>query len=178
VIEGSEAENDAKVEAWDMAPDLSVPVWHLHESMERLRRLSTCFPRVALGSSAQYATIATTAWWERMALAMAACCDPDGKPLCKLHGLRMLDPKVYGAFPFSSADSTNIARNIGINQKWTGSYSPISKAARGIVLAGRIESQQSPATWRPYAQHPRRTVQNHNNLPEDRADMDPNLCAG
>ena len=67
--------------------------------------------------------------------------------MTKLHGLRMLDTDVFTRFPFASADSTNVARNIGIDSRWNGSYKPPSKAARGIVLAERIEAFQSPAVW-------------------------------
>jgi len=159
VIEGTEHENDAWIEAWDLAPDLSVPVWHLHESLERLESLCRTFSRVALGSSAAYATIGTARWWARMYEAMDHCCDEEGRPLAKLHGLRMLDPRIFMRFPFSSADSTNVARNVGIDAAWNGSYSPIDKAARGIVLADRIEAQQSPAVWRTHAQDTRGIVQ-------------------
>lgn len=147
VIDGDELANDAKIEAWDMSPECSVPVWHLHESLDRLSNLCCSFPRVALGSSAEFAVIGTSKWWARMFEAMLSCCDEAGRPKAKLHGLRMLDQKVFSVFPFSSADSTNIARNIGIDKRWNGRYSPVSKAARGIVLAGRIESQQSAEVW-------------------------------
>lgn len=177
VIEGSEAENDAKIEMWNLSPDLSVPVWHLHESLERLRGLCQSFGRVALGSSAEYAMVGTAKWWNRMESAMRWCCDKEGRPLCKLHGLRMLDQRIFTVFPFSSADSTNIARNIGINQRWKGTYSPATKAGRGVVLAGRIEANQSPSTWVPNARDTRTIVPNNHNLPEDRSAMDSDLCA-
>jgi hypothetical protein len=38
----------------------------------------------------------------------------------RLHGLRMLNPEVFSRLPFASADSTNIGRNIGIDQAWRG----------------------------------------------------------
>jgi len=150
VIDGDEAANDALLEQWPWrktAPHVGAPVWHLHESLERLERLALTWPRICLGSSGDFATIGTSAWWNRMAEAMDVVCDRDGRPVCKLHGLRMLDPEVYTRFPFASADSTNVARNIGIDMKWKGTYLPANKAARAQVLRERIESQQSPTFW-------------------------------
>jgi hypothetical protein len=101
---------------------------------------------VAFGSSGDFAEIGTDAWWNRMYEAMNAAC-PFGYPDAKLHGLRMLDPLVFSRFPFSSADSTNVARNIGIDQAWRGTYTPANKAGRGIVIADRIEAFQSAGGW-------------------------------
>lgn len=105
------------------------------------------FPRVCIGSSGEFATVGTTAWWGQMARAMRVVCDDEGRPLCKLHGLRMLNQEVFTRLPLSSADSTNIARNIGIDQAWRGTYSPPTKEARASVMRARIESQNSPAKW-------------------------------
>lgn len=150
VIDGSEEENDALLEEWPWrktAPHVGAPVWHLNESLERLERLALNWPRVCLGSSGDFATIGTPAWWQRMAEAMDVVCDRSGRPVCKLHGLRMLDPNVFTRFPFASADSTNIARNIGIDSKWKGTYTPPSKEARAKVMRQRIEAFQSPQFW-------------------------------
>lgn len=150
VIDGDEAANDALLAEWpwrDRARHVGAPVWHLHESLERLERLALAWPRICLGSSGDFATIGTQAWWNRMAKVMDVVCDRDGRPVCKLHGLRMLDPAVFTRFPFASADSTNIAQNVGIDQKWKGTYLPTNKEARAQVLRERIESQQSPTFW-------------------------------
>lgn len=88
VIEGDEAANDALVAEWPFCVTTGVPVWHLHESLDRLRRLCDDWIRVALGSSGEFATIGTRRWWGRMAEAMDAICDSDGFPATKLHGLR------------------------------------------------------------------------------------------
>lgn len=105
------------------------------------------WPRVCIGSSGEYATIGTDAWWARMAEAMRAVVDDYGRVPCKLHGLRMLNPKVFGRLPFASADSTNIARNIGIDSAWRGTYLPATKEARAQVMRERIEHSQSALTW-------------------------------
>lgn len=145
IIDGSEADNDALLV--NLSRTKWVPVWHMHESLMRLERLVSDWPRVALGSSGQYATIGTPAWWARMAEAMDCACDAEGRPLARLHGLRMLDPTVFSHLPLASADSTNVARNIGIDSAWRGSYSPHSQRMRALILQERIERHASAARW-------------------------------
>lgn len=147
VIDGDEAQNDALVDAWEMPPAVSVPVFHMHEDIDRLVRLAERFPRLALGSSGAYATVGTEQWWARMADMMDAICDAEGRPLVKLHGLRMLDPGVFSKLPLSSADSTNVARNVGIDSAWRQSYAPDSRAMRALILMERIERHASAAYW-------------------------------
>lgn len=150
VIDGDEDANDRLLESCD-PEGTGVPIWHLHESLDRLHRLSRSWRRVALGSSGEFAQIKTPRWWNRMAQAMEVICDSGGRSWCKLHGLRMLDLEVFTRFPFASADSTNVARNVGLDSRWTGAYQPVDKAWRGQVLCSRIEAQQSPAVWQRHA---------------------------
>jgi hypothetical protein len=150
-IDGDEAENDRLLGWWhNCGGDLSVdvPVWHLHESVDRFALLCHNFRRVALGSSGVYATPGVPLWWVRIGEAMDRVCDEQGRPPCKLHGLRMLDPTVFSQLPLSSADSTNVARNIGIDAKWDRApYAPRSKVMRAFIIADRIEHHASAATW-------------------------------
>lgn len=147
VIDGSEEDNDSLLIEWPLPPWFGVPVWHLHESLSRLERLAADWPRVCIGSSGEYSLIGTTTWWDRMVCAMQVVCNKDGEPLVKLHGLRMLDPKIFTRLPFASADSTNIARNVGLDKKWRGSYLPPNKEARAVVMRSRIESQNGATVW-------------------------------
>jgi len=151
VIDGNESDNDALVEAWPWQTAknkwVGAPVWHMHESIDRLKRLAHEWPRICLGSSGQYSTVGDYRWWNRMAEAMNAVCDKLGNPIAKLHGLRMLNPDVFSRLPFSSADSTNIAQNVGIDSAWRGTYTPASKEVRALVMRNRIESIQSPTFW-------------------------------
>jgi len=82
-----------------------------------------------------------------MAVAIRAISDKEGRPLVKIHGLRMLNPAIFTKFPFASADSTNIGRNIGIDKSWKGNYMPTTKEARAMTMRSRIESFNSPARW-------------------------------
>lgn len=147
VIDGSECDNDALLAEWPHGNWFGAPVWHLNESIARLERLAADYPRVCFGSSGQYANIGTTEWWVQMAVAIRAISDKDGRPLVKIHGLRMLNPSIFTKFPFASADSTNIGRNIGIDQSWKGNYMPPSKEVRAQVMRTRIESYNAPARW-------------------------------
>lgn len=148
VIDGDEDANDALLDEWPLPVWFGAPVWHMHESLDRLDRLANTYPRVCLGSSGEYATVGTPIWWDRMEQAMQAACGADGRPLCKLHGLRMLNPKVFTRIPLASADSTNIGRNVGIDKKWAkGNYLPPTKEARALVMRSRIEAHNSPATF-------------------------------
>jgi len=147
VIDGDEAANDALLAEWPLPRWFGAPVWHMHESLTRLERLASGWSRVCIGSSGEFATIGTTAWWGQIARAMRVVCDDEGRPMCKLHGLRMLNPEIFTRLPFASADSTNIGRNIGIDQAWTGTYSPPTKEARAQVMRTRIESQNAPPRW-------------------------------
>lgn len=147
VIDGDEKANDALLAEWPLPRWFGAPVWHLHESLARLQVLVTNWPRVCFGSSGEFAQIRTQQWWRRMAEAMRVACDDDGRPLARLHGLRMLDPQVFTQFPFASVDSTNIGMNVGKDQNWRGPYQPATKEARAVVMRNRIEAHNAPARW-------------------------------
>jgi hypothetical protein len=146
VIDGTENDNVGMIAQWrelGVPFSVSVPVWHLHESLERLAYMAVAWPRVAIGSSGQWATVGDAAWWQRMAEAMAVICDEDGRPKCKLHGLRMLNPDVFTRLPLASADSTNVARN---HARETRRYQ-LTDSMGAIVIAGRVEASNAAARW-------------------------------
>lgn len=147
-IDGDADDNDRLLEEWPFAAAFGVPVWHLHESIDRLERLTTRWPRLALGSSGDFAKVGNAPWWQRITEAMDVLCDENGAPKVKIHGLRMLNPAVFTKIPFASADSTNVARNATNNGRWNGTYAPPTAAWRGHVIAARIEAQQGAAAWR------------------------------
>lgn len=146
VIDGDEKDNDLLFAEYRQAGgDLlgSVPVWHMHESVDRLARLCRTWRRVALGSSGQWATVGTESWWQRMGEAMDAICDEDGRPPCKLHGLRMLNPTVFSHVPLSSADSTNVAQNHNRERR----IYRLSPAMAAIKIVDRIEQHACAPRW-------------------------------
>lgn len=146
VIGGSEQENDDLLDQWPHGT-LGVPVWHMNESINRLVRLVTTWPRVALGSSAEWDVRKPKRCLQRLAQVFPHITDRNGAPLAKLHGLRMLNPAITQYVPLASADSTNVARNIGIDSAWTGSYAPATKETRADVLVERIERTPTPAVF-------------------------------
>ena len=141
-IDGDEFDNRNLVEQWPIELKGGVPVWHLHESLEYLLYLTERFDMIALGSSGEYATPGVKKWWERISQAFTVICDKQGRPKTKVHGLRMLDPKIFTKLPFASADSTNAVRNCSSTTRY-GMYRPPSYHQRAEVIAARIESHQS-----------------------------------
>jgi hypothetical protein len=147
VIGGTPEENDALIAEWpaDLRAD-GVPVWHLHEPVERLVALGHAWRTVALGSSGDFRTPGSALWWARMREALNAICDEHGRPVCKLHGLRMLDPRLFSRLPLASADSTNAVRNQSQTARF-GMYAPPTAAQRMAVIADRVEAHNSAAVF-------------------------------
>ena len=132
VIDGDEEANDALILEWPHG-DRGAPVWHLHESIDRLARLCTVWPRVCLGSSGRFRVVGSPAWHDRMTEAMNAVCG-DGPPPAWLHMLRGM--ALAGShYPFASVDSTDIARNHNRAQN------------TAVAMANRWDAQQCPAVW-------------------------------
>jgi len=135
VIDGSEEENDELVERWrDLGS--TIPVWHLHESLERLQRLVEEFGMVCFGSSGAYALIGTYHWHRRVEQAFDALADEEGRVpwVHMLRGMSVIPDRLY---PFASVDSTDIGRN----------HAREHNTAR--ALAERWDGIQAPALWQP-----------------------------
>jgi hypothetical protein len=145
IIDGSPEENDEYISRWP-SDIQGVPVWHLHESTDRLLNLANSWPRIALGSSGAYRSPGTDIWWGRVGDAMSAICDDSGRPITRLHGLRMLNTEVFRYLPLASADSCNAAINSGSLSRF-GMYTPPSSAQRAEVIASRIEMINSSPVW-------------------------------
>jgi hypothetical protein len=148
IIDGEEADNKALASEWmrHKANDFAVPVYHMHESFSYLSWLIDNFPTIALGSSGAWPTPNARIWWDRMADIMDFMCDEHGRAPVKLHGLRMLNPKVFQHLPLSSADSVNAAMNSGDTKRY-GMYVPPARAQRANIIADRIEQYQSAPVW-------------------------------
>lgn len=152
VIDGTEEQNDDLLTAWRTqmwrAWDCGAPVWHLHESLERLANMVRSWSRVCLGSSGEYSSPGTSKWKRRMDEAMQVVCDGAGRPLCRLHGLRMLNRSIVDRYPLSSADSTYAVRSSSLTGRF-GMYAPPTSSQRMAAIANIIESVQSPPVYVP-----------------------------
>ena len=78
-----------------------------------------------------------------MGVLMTILCDSQGRPRTKIHGLRMLDWRIFSLLPISSADSVNVGMNCGRTAK----LYEVDPAAGAEVIASRIESHNSAERW-------------------------------
>lgn len=142
VIGGTEEEQE-RLSAWLWNYDSEVwrrcaPVWHMDESLDRLRYLCLSHERVCIGSSGMYRDPGSVAWCRRMEDTFDAICGSGPAPTW-LHMLRAMSQAAGGPYPFASADSTNVAQN------HAGSH---RQRRRDIVaLADERDGLQSPARW-------------------------------
>jgi hypothetical protein len=97
VIDGDEEANDALLDACPLPREYAAPVWHLHESMERLRRLAA-WPRICFGSSGEYAQPGTPRWVARVTEAWNALDQSGHRPW--VHMLRAMEEAGAGPWPF------------------------------------------------------------------------------
>lgn len=132
VIDGTEEENDALIAQWPFGQK-GAPVWHINESIERLKRLCSQFERVCIGSAGEYAVVGDKKWHDRMTQMFDIICI-DGVPPAWLHMLRGMRIAKY-SYPFASADSTDIARNHAAPQN------------DAVSMANRWDRVNPPAVW-------------------------------
>ena len=143
-IDGGIIENDKMLDRWITLHGeyKSIPVFHYHEPLSRLKELSY-FPIVALGSSDKYAKIGTVSWTTRTK-EIFYYYKEEGLS-CKLHGLRMLNRRIFIHYPYYSGDSTNVARNINMYKTRQGLSTRLKAATE---LATIIESHLSTYNYK------------------------------
>lgn len=135
VIGGDVDAQRAMVAGWPFGPALGAPVWHLGLPISYLIELCEAWPRVCLGSSAEYWQVGGEAWCRRMDEAFNALASTFGARIPWIHGLRMLGQS-DGRWPLASADSANVGRNY---------------KDRGVCpdcMAQRIDSVNPAPRWR------------------------------
>lgn len=138
VIDGTEEDNDRQLVKWfTMRLPKGAPVWHMHEPLERLRRLVAGYEKVCIGSSGAYANLGTPQWHRRMEAAMNVACKHETPWLHMLRGMNYSGSQ----YPFASVDSTDIARN------HAGSASVGRARKDPVAMARRWDRMQCPATW-------------------------------
>lgn len=142
VIGGTEEENDLLLNSVPSTlRDKAVPVWHSTESIARLIRLCTDYERVAIGLCGEHWKTMSKVAQDRLHEAFLHVYVAYGLKT-KIHGLRMLDGRVLGKFPFDSADSSFVAVNVPkTRHQMTGVQ---CKLARTAIYKNKIESVIPP----------------------------------
>lgn len=137
-IIGGEVEDQRRLtKTWPFPRELGAPVWHLHLPLDYLLELTDEWPRVCLGSSAQYWNIRSPEWRSRM--------DEVTETLLSrrrhapyLHGLRMMD-QAGKRWPLSSVDSVNIARNFKDREEMPSYMARRLNASNNSTLRPKLE---------------------------------------
>jgi UDP:flavonoid glycosyltransferase YjiC (YdhE family) len=105
----------------------------MDESIDRLVRLTEAWPRVCIGSTAEYAGILSDPWVRRMDAAWDAIAQKHARTpaVHMLRGMQLSGRE----WPFASVDSTDIAQN----------HNRPQNAAR--AMADRWDAAQTAARW-------------------------------
>lgn len=137
VIDAGTQEQDALIRDWPHG-NRGAPVWHMDEPIARLVRLCEAWPRVCIGSTAEYRIILSDPWTRQMDAAWDALSLAFGR-LPNIHMLRGM--QLAGRqWPFASLDSTDIAQNHNRPQNTPR------------AMADRWDALQCPAGWTPRPQ--------------------------
>lgn len=131
-IEGDVDVQESLIKQWPHG-HRGVPVWHMHEPIERALKLLDEWPRVCFGSSAQYATVGNKSWMNRMDDVFNAI-ERRHRRVPWIHMLRGMQCVKWG-YPFASVDSTDIAQ----------SHSRTDLGPDG--MANRWDAMQCPPRW-------------------------------
>lgn len=134
VIDGGGQLQDALIRQWPHGKDRACPVWHMDENLDRLLRLTDEWPRVAIGSTAEYAVVGSAAWHERMQDAWNEIAKRHRRTpwIHMLRGMQMAG----SIYPFASVDSTDIAQNHNRPQNIASE------------MAERWDAANCPGTWK------------------------------
>lgn len=132
VIDAGTQEQDALLREWPHG-HRGAPVWHMDEPINRLLRLCDEWPRICIGSTAEFSAVLSPAWHRRIDEAFNAVSQRH-KFLPWLHMLRGM--QLSGRqWPFASVDSTDIAQNHHLPHR-----SPRK-------MADRWDAMQCPGRW-------------------------------
>jgi hypothetical protein len=134
VIDGGSQVQDALLREWPFG-HRGAPVWHMDEPLDRLLRLADEWPKLCVGSTAEYAAVLSDHWRRRMD-EMWNAISRRHRFLPWLHMLRGM--QLSGMhYPFASLDSTDVAQNHNRPHN-----SPRS-------MATRWDAMQCPGRWVP-----------------------------
>lgn len=132
VIDGGSQLQDALMREWPFR-DRGAPVWHMDEPLDRLARLVDDFPRVCIGSTAEYAVVLSGPWRRRMDQAFDSVARRHIPWIHMLRGMQCAGLE----WPFASVDSSDIAQN----------HHRPQNTPRG--MADRWDAMQCAASWSP-----------------------------
>ena len=150
VIDGTEEENNKMIDHYERNYKESipkgVPIWHVAESIERLKELMSGYDYIGIGSSGEYSVLGTRQWHIKMDKAMSVLCDSNGLPKVRIHMLRCLDKKIFKYYPFYSGDSTTFAQNH--KKYFKGKGNKNYSREKGILhLLSNLERYNSPERY-------------------------------
>ena len=131
IDEGSQAQ-DALLLAWPHG-HRGAPVWHMDEPISRLLGLCDAWPKVCVGSTAEYSVVLSNAWCARI----DEMFDQLAVTFSKMPWLHMLRGMQLSGrqWPFASVDSTDIAQNHHLKHR----------SAR--KMSDRWDAMQVPGDW-------------------------------
>lgn len=132
VIDGGSQLQDALLREWPFK-HRGAPVWHMDEPLHRLLRLCSEWPRVCIGSTAEFRVVLSDLWRRRMDECWNALAR-EHRHLPWIHMLRGMQC-AGREWPFASVDSTDIAQN----------HSRPQNTPRG--MADRWDAMQTPGAW-------------------------------
>lgn len=132
VIDGGSQAQDALIREWPFGAK-GAPVWHMDEPINRLVRLADGWPRVCIGSTAEYAVVLSEAWERRMDECWNML-SQGRRFLPVIHMLRGMQCSGQ-RWPFASVDSTDVAQN----------HNRPQNTPRG--MSDRWDAIQTPGTW-------------------------------
>lgn len=133
VVDGGSQLQDALLSEWPFG-HRGAPVWHMDEPLDRLLRLVEAWPKVCIGSTAEYAVIGGEAWHIRMAEIWNEV-SRRHRHLPYIHMLRGMQ-MAGSIYPFASVDSTDIAQNHNRPQN------------TALDMADRWDAAQCPGEWK------------------------------
>lgn len=142
IIDGDSDIQDELVDEWPFVGK-GAPVWHMNETLERLRWLTDVYPRVCIGSTSVYSQVMSQEWQIRMDESWDYI-SKGRKFLPAVHMLRGMQCSGR-RWPFASVDSTDIARNHHL------------KHNTPLRMAERWDSVQCPGHW-PNSHNPKHRV--------------------
>lgn len=136
VIDAGSQEQDALIREWPHGKIKGAPVWHMDEPISRMLRLLDEWPRVCIGSTAEYWEVLSDAWTRRMDELWNEIVQRH-KFTPQVHMLRGM--QLSGErWPFSSVDSTDVARNHKSRSQMSA-----------LQMAERWDKVQCPARYQP-----------------------------